>query len=99
MPTSMGRKRERGEGFARSRGCPRNCERRASLDQPLEPADAPGRRRKAATRKPGDLSTMPTVTTPSGGRRMGDVMNFSVFFIIALVVDLCLFYTLAVALT
>src|SRR6516164_9478451 len=54
---------------------PATVSRRASLNQPLEPADAPGRRRKAATREPGDLSTMPTVTTPSGGRRMGDTMT------------------------
>jgi len=97
MPTSVGRKRERGKGFARSRGCPRNCERRASLGQPLEPTDAPGRRRKAATREPGDLSTMPTVTTPSGGRRMGDAMTLRLLCRTALVAALSLFTTSAFA--
>jgi hypothetical protein len=33
----VGFERERGKGFARGRGCPRNCMRRAPLAQPLEP--------------------------------------------------------------
>src|SRR5262249_12508531 len=91
----VGRKRERGEGFARSRGCPRNCKRRALLDQPLEPADALGRRRKAATREPGYLSTMPTATTPSGGRRMREAMILRLLCRTALAAALSLFATSA----
>jgi urease accessory protein len=52
---------------------------------------------KAATREPGDLSTMPTVTTPSGGRRMGDVMTLRLLCRTALVAALSLFTTSAFA--
>jgi urease accessory protein len=52
---------------------------------------------KAQTREPGDLSTTPTVTTPSGGRRMGDVMTLRLFCRTALVAALSLFTTSAFA--
>jgi urease accessory protein len=52
---------------------------------------------KAATRKPGDLSTTPTVTTPSGGRRMGDAMSLRLLCRTVLIAVLSLFATSAFA--
>ena len=51
--------RDRSWNRSRFRGCPRNCKRRAFRQLPL--GSNPGRRRKAATREPGDLP--PVVVT------------------------------------
>ena len=44
------------------RGCPRNCRRRAFLDEPLE--DTPGRSRRALSREPGDLPATQHIPGP-----------------------------------
>src|SRR5215510_12231222 len=69
---------------------------RAVVDAHLD-GTKPGTRRKAATREPGDLSTTPTITTPSGGRRMGDAMTLRLLCRTALVAALSLFATSAFA--
>src|SRR5262249_16491887 len=98
VPAPAGRKRERGESFVRSRGCPRNCERQAFLDVPLEPREVPGRPREAMNRKPGDLPTQSFATTSSGGGRMGDYMKLRPLHRISLLVlPLCLAATPAFA--
>jgi hypothetical protein len=52
---------------ARCRGCPRNCERRASLHLPLELSLREGRG-EARTRKPGDLPAASTLARALGWR-------------------------------
>src|SRR5262249_46467720 len=93
----LGRDSEGVERFVRSRWADADCGRGGSVNLPLEIEDAPGRRRKAATREPGDLSTTPTVTTPSGGRQMGDAMTLRLLCRTALVAALSLFATSAFA--
>src|SRR5262249_29863369 len=92
MPTSMGRKRERG-------ALPEAAAAPATVSGELHSISHWSLRMlregggKAATREPGDLSTMPTVTTPSGGRRMGDDMTLRLLCRTALVAALSLFTT------